>query len=419
MRKVFVIAVREYNAAVRTKAFLISLVMMPLLMGGSILMQELLRNRPPTEVKHFDVLDRTDGRELFDAVRARAATVQGADQKPLLVVNQVGPVARSEAALAELRREEAAKLRGGAIAGFLEIGPDVLQPADPRDPDPEYRHALVYRSSRPLEQSFPRLAAEAVNARVRELRGKGMGLAPGQVRSLVQAVPLEQNQAGFFVTLGLTMLMYMVVMLTTAPLMQGVLEEKMNRIAEVLLGSVRPFPLMLGKLLGMTAAALTISVVYLVGGWYAAHHYGLDEYLPPSLMVWFVVFQTLAVLMFGSLFSAVGAACTDMKETQSLMWPVMMLVMIPFFVLIPILQEPNGTLATAVSLFPFATPMLMVGRLGAAPGMPLWQPVAGVAVVLATTLLCVWAAGRVFRVGLLMQGKGARLGDLARWVLRG
>jgi ABC-2 type transport system permease protein len=213
--------------------------------------------------------------------------------------------------------------------------------------------------------------------------------------------------------------MFMFVLLTSTPLMQGVVEEKMQRIAEVLLGSVRPFELMLGKLLGMTAVSLTISAVYLGGGLWVARHFGYAQYLTPTLLAWFLIYQALAALMYGSLFTAVGAACTDMKETQTLMWPVMLLVMVPMFLVGNVIREPNGPMVTGVSLFPFATPMLMVSRMAVPPGVPWWQPVVGVAGVLVTTLLCVWAAGRIFRIGILMQGKGANLGEMARWVFRG
>jgi ABC-2 type transport system permease protein len=430
MRKVLVIAVREYNAAVRTKAFLISLVLMPVMMGGSLAVQAMVKDKAPTEVKHIAVLDLSPRAELVKAVDERARTdpkVKGAGGKQLLFIEPITAGGATDEALDRVRREQAERMRRGEIVGFLEIGPDVLEPL-PRNQVPDLRHVMVYRTTRPLEQSFPNLARTAVNeriqekrinARIHELNDKNPELSSNEVKALVEAVELEQSQAGFFLPFGLSMLMFMIVMLTTTPLMQGVLEEKMNRVAEVLLGSVRPFPLMLGKLLGMTGAALTVSAVYLTGGYLAARHYGLAEYLPANLLAWFVVFQTLAVLMFGSLFIAIGSACTDMKETQSLMWPVMLLVTVPFFVLVPILQEPNSTLAVAASFFPFATPMLMTARMGVAPGMPWWQPVAAVVVMLVTTLACVWAAGRIFRVGILMQGKGARMGELARWVLRG
>jgi ABC-2 type transport system permease protein len=218
---------------------------------------------------------------------------------------------------------------------------------------------------------------------------------------------------------GLMLLMFMLILLGATPLLQGVVEEKMQRIAEVLLGSVRPFQLMMGKLLGMVAVSLTLAAVYLTGAYWAAHRYHFAEYVATEMIVWFVVYQSLAVLMFGSLMIAVGAACTDMRETQSMMWPVMLLICLPMFVWINVIKEPNSSFSTAISLFPFATPMLMLGRQAVPPGIPWWQPALGICLVLLTTLLCVYAAGRIFRVGILMQGKGARVGEVFRWVFRG
>jgi ABC-2 type transport system permease protein len=131
------------------------------------------------------------------------------------------------------------------------------------------------------------------------------------------------------------------------------------------------------------------------------------------------VYLVLAVLMYASLFIAVGAAAGDIKETQALLMPVMLLVALPMLLLAAVIQDPNGPLAMGVSFFPFSTPMMMVARIAVPPGVPWWQPVVGVVLVLVTSLACVWAAGRIFRVGLLMQGKGVKFADLARWVIRG
>jgi ABC-2 type transport system permease protein len=99
--------------------------------------------------------------------------------------------------------------------------------------------------------------------------------------------------------------------------------------------------------------------------------------------------------------------------------PVMLVICIPMFVLTNVIQEPDGALATGMSYFPPSTPMLMIARLAIPPGIPWWEPFAGVAVVLAATLFCVWAASRIFRIGILMQGKGARFGELVKWIWRG
>ena len=169
----------------------------------------------------------------------------------------------------------------------------------------------------------------------------------------------------------------------------------------------------------MVAVSVTLSAVYLGGAYWAANRYDFTQFISPALICWFLLFQMLSVLMFGSLFIAIGAACTDMRETQSMVWPVMLLVTIPMFIWINVVREPNSAFSTGASFFPFATPMLMVIRLAVPPGVHSWQPVLGVLLVLATTLLCVWVGGRIFRLGILLQGKGANMGQLVKWVLRG
>jgi ABC-2 type transport system permease protein len=450
MRKIVVVAVREYLAAVRTKAFVVSLVIMPLLMGGSLVVQWLLRDLHDTRDKHFAVVDRTPGARVYPLLEQVVAEhnkdkirdpATGKQVAPRFVLHDVPPSADDPNAVWEQRIDLSGRVRKGEFFGVLEIGPDVLEPMPARTKEPDERHAIRYQSDRPTHRDFPQLVEKGLSPRIEALRYANADLKPSlaEVRALLARVPVdskglsERNPAtGEFrddsegirfaavgVPIGLMMLMFTVIMMGATPQMQGVVEEKMQRVAEVLLGSVRPFDLMLGKLLGMTAVSLTIATVYLGGAYWAAHRYGFDRLLSVELLVWFIVFQSLASLMYGSLFIAVGAACTDMKETQNLLWPVMLLAVFPMFLLGSVLQEPNSTVATAASFFPFATPMLMIARAAVPPGLPWWQPAVGVVVVLLTSLLCVYAAGRIFRVGILMQGKGARLADMARWVFRG
>ena len=223
----------------------------------------------------------------------------------------------------------------------------------------------------------------------------------------------------FFIPFALIMLMFMSIMIVCQPMLTSVIEEKQQRIAEVLLGSASPFQLMMGKLIGNVGVALTIVAVYLVGGYFLAQHYGYTDVLPVRLIGWFIGFEVLACLLFGAVFIGIGAACTEIKEAQSLMMPVMILVIFPLMVWINVLQEPLSGFATWVSLFPPATPMLMMLRLAASPMVPLWQPVLGMALTLATTLAAAFAAGRVFRIGLLVQGKAPKLSELAGWIVRG
>jgi len=444
MRKMLVIAVREYLAAVRTKTFLITLIIIPVLMSGSIFVQWLLRDFRDTKTKHFAVVDRTRGARLYPSI---AKAVQAYNERtkdpatnkailPRFEIEHVPAAANSAEAIAEQRLELSERVHKGELFGFLEIGPEVLEPAEGDSGKQE--HVVRYQSNRPTNRDFPhlieapllraiqdvrmeearvRLPREKVREIMRQTRVEAMGLTSRNPASgKIEDDTIQSRFAPVVVPIGFVMLMFMVVMMTAAPLMQGVVEEKMQRIAEVLLGSVRPFDLMLGKLVGMTAVSLTITTVYLSGAYWAAREYGFAKYIPPDLLAWFVVFQALAALMYGSLFIAVGAACTDMKETQNLMWPVMLVAMLPMFLMGSVLQEPNSAVATGLSFFPLATPMLMIMRQSVPPGVPAWHPILGVVLVVLMTLLCVWAAGRIFRVGILMQGKGAKLGEMLRWV---
>jgi ABC-2 type transport system permease protein len=439
-----VVALREYLAAVRTKAFIVSLVIMPILMGGSAVMQWLLKDYHDTKPKHFAIIDRTANEQIYPLVDKAIQKYNDAPEtkegkRPRFEIAKVAPSADDEYAKKEQRADLSELVRKGEYFGFLDVGADVLKPA-PTGTE-EDRYFLRYQSNRPTSQEFPRLIKVGVADQVPTIRFQQahFSVPLEQVREILEPVPMDMKGlmrrkpgtgeieeatqvsliAPVAVPIGLMMLMFMVVMMSATPLMQGVVEEKMQRIAEVLLGSVRPFDLMLGKLLGMTAVSLTVTAVYLGGLYWAAQHYGFVEYISGALLAWFLVFQALAALMFGSLFIAIGAACTDMKETQNLLWPVMLLLVMPMFVLANVLQEPNSSVATGLSFFPFATPMLMIMRQSVPPGIPAWQPSVGVALVLATTLLCVWAAGRIFRVGILLQGKGARPGEMLRWVFRG
>jgi ABC-2 type transport system permease protein len=120
--------------------------------------------------------------------------------------------------------------------------------------------------------------------------------------------------------------------------------------------------------------------------------------------------------MFGSIFIAIGAACTDLKDSQNMATPAMLIVALPLFTWMVVLRAPDGTAATMLSLIPTATPFLMLLRISLAPGPPAWQIALGIVLTLATVVLFVWAAGKIFRAGLLMQGKSASLGEMLRWV---
>ena len=474
MNKLFTVAKREFKAAVMTKAFLISITMMPLLMGGSIFIQMMVKDVKSTKDKKFVVIDRTlDGKvyaalelvmkERNDKLIFDEKTGKQKDCK-YIISREKSSEATPDAILKQ-RYELGEKVRKQELFGFLDIGAKVLE--TPKV-DAKYMAAYAatlasqtgessrdrekteaaklpdevimrYYSNNPTYNDFMAIARVELNTMIEADRSVAEGISPQKLINIVQPVFLANKDlprmnkfsgqledgkdvnpvVSFLVPYGIIIVMFMVIMVGATPLMQGVVEEKMQRISEVLLASARPFELMMGKLLGGVSVSLLLGSVYIVGALYAAWQYGFTDYISPGVIVWFLIYLALAVLMFGSLFIAVGAACTDIKETQSLLMPVMMLAVFPMFFVVKVIQEPDSALATGLSYIPFATPSIMLARVAIPPGVAFWEPVLGVVIVCATALLCVWIASRIFRVGLLMQGKGASFIELAKWVWRG
>jgi ABC-2 type transport system permease protein len=454
MYKALVVARREYQAAVRTKAFLISLFLMPLLMGGGAIAQFLLQGQVDTREKRFAVVDRTEGERLAAALAAAAQTRNteqifdqetGEQLKPAFSIERVPPSDPTPAAIGQQRFELSERVRNDELFGFLEIGSDVYDSNDaaaaaaPAEIHVSDAPLVRYQSNSPTYDDFRDWARPILEQAVQRERFKRTELDEAAVRAVIRPVPLvvkglsekdaatgavqeakDDNQvASILVPAALMILMFMLIMVGGTPAMQGVVEEKMQRIAEMVLGSIPPFELMMGKLLGLMGVSLTLAALYLGGAYWAANHFGFADLVSPRVLAWFIVYLIVAILMYGSLFIAVGAACSDIRDTQTMLWPVMLLAMLPLFVWINVAREPTSTFATATSFIPTATPMLMVIRLAVPPGIPWWQPALGLVVMLATTLVCVYAAGRIFRVGILMQGKGASLRDLARWIVAG
>ena len=215
------------------------------------------------------------------------------------------------------------------------------------------------------------------------------------------------------------MLMFLMVMMTVPGLLHSVMEEKTQRIAEVLLGSIRPFEFMMGKVLGGIAVALTSSAVYIVGGILVVRHMDLEKYIPYQILPWFFAYMLLAIIMLGAMSATLGSTCSEAKDAQSLTSMTTLPAMIPMFIYFPVVKEPMSSFATWVSLFPTFTPFLMLIRQTTPAGIPAWQPWLGLVGVLSFTILFVWAGGRIFRVAILMQGTPPKLMNLIRWALRG
>jgi len=438
MSKVLQIAKREYLAIVRTKGFVIGLVLAPVVMGGSAIAMALLEGHVDTRDRTLAVVDRSGvvAEALVAAAEARSARAvydeeTGEKVAPAFVIEVVEPDDRDPQAQ---RLELSNRVRGGRLHAFIEIGAGVLHPRE----DTAAARVAYYAENAAMDE-VRRWVERPINDHLRWLRLRETGIETSAVpdmfdwvaagpMALVSLNPETGEMRGgrrtseieaLAVPLVLPMLMFLMIMMGAVPLLNAVVEEKSQRIAEVVLGSAQPSAFMAGKVVGGVAVSLTGSAVYILGGVLALQHMGLSEHIPYRILPWFVAYMLMAIVMLGSVYLAFGSACNDAQEAQSLMLPAMLPVMIPMFVMVPVLREPDSLFATLFSLIPPFTPMLMLIRMAVREGVPLWQQWFGLAAMVAAAAFAVWAAGRIFRVAILMQGVPPKLGNLLRWAFRG
>ena len=247
-------------------------------------------------------------------------------------------------------------------------------------------------------------------------------------------------------------LMYMVIFIYGGMVMRSVMEEKINRIVEVMISSVKPFQLMLGKIIGVGGVGLTQLAIWLilipaimfgVQSFFGApqeaqqmaelasqmegvsqdmNDFDLNKILTEiKAMNWWLIIPVFVIYFFGgyfiysSLFAAVGSAIgDDMGEGQQLMFPIVVPVIMAFIFLQPVLQDPNGKLAVITSLFPFFSPIIMPARLAFDP--PMWQVLLSILLLILTSIFIAWFAGRIYRIGILMYGKKVNLKEIWKWL---
>ena len=454
MRKIITIAIREYWAMVGTKAFLVSIIMMPILMLGGIFAMELMQNVEQTKERTIAVIDHSN--QFYDLLTERAAIHKAMLQKQaemkasgksaeepsddisvpgmapeIYHLEKIDPQSASE----ELRFELSERIRNQELYAFVEIPADVLKTGLTDDNDIKFysQDSSLSLARNWLGSVVSRLAKEKriaesgiAKSDVRKIRKasspvtvKGFGLFTKSNNGSIKTESEQNPITSLFLPMGIMMLMFMVIFMAAQPMLESVIEEKSQRIAEVLLGSANPFQLMLGKLLGTVAGSLTVFAIYAIGAFLLASNRGWMDLVPFEIMPWFLAFQIVGVLLYASIFMAVGASVSQLKEAQSMLLPVWMLMMSPLFIWFFIVRDPLGPLATGFSFFPPATPTTMVLRMATGQSIPVWQPILGLVLTLLTTLLIVFLAARIFRVGILWQGKTPKLSEIFRWATTG
>jgi ABC-2 type transport system permease protein len=410
MRRVLLIAKRDYLAAVRAKAFLIGLIVAPILFGGGFIGLSVMKKKPDLADRKIAVLDLSG-----KAVAPIAETVAAKQAKE----KQKGPRYLIEPATGD-RLNLSDRVRRKEYYAFLVI-PATGETAE------------YYTNASGIDESRGWLSGPIADG-IRRARLVEAGVAAGQIPELLApttvqsmslltrdtAKPKKRDEVEvIMVPLATMMLLCMIVLASASPMLGAVADDKTQRVFEMLLGSATPFELMLGKVIAAVGLALTSSVFYVSAGLLVLQSMALMGLAPLTILPWFVIYLIADVMVLSSLGMALGAACGSPNEAQQLAMLVLAPVMIPMFLFMPVLQQPNGPIAVAMSFFPPFTPILMMLRQTLPGGVPAWQPWVALLGVVVWTLGMSWAASRVFRVVILVQGKLPKFGQLVRWAIQG
>jgi len=218
-----------------------------------------------------------------------------------------------------------------------------------------------------------------------------------------------------FLPFACGILIFIGVMMGGGGLMTSTVEEKSNRVIEVLLAAVSPLELMYGKLLGQLGLGLTLTAVYLLMSVYTLAQFSLVGLLDPMLIVYVFAFYIVTFLVFGSLMLTIGSAVNQMAEAQSFMGPITILLVAGYSLTPVIGAAPNSSFSVAMSFIPPVNTFAMIARVASSAPPPSWQVWATLFISCITAALVVWFAAKVFKVALLMHGKPPSLGTLIKW----
>lgn len=251
--------------------------------------------------------------------------------------------------------------------------------------------------------------------------------APGQEQS-------SSSEAAMMIAYGAGFMIYMFIFLYGGQVMQGIVEEKSSRVIEVIVSSVRPVQLMMGKIIGVALVSLTQLAIWIVlvsvgfnilemvsanvGGGMAQALSTLSGMFAPGylagLVVCFVLLFIGGYLLYASMFAAIASGVDNIADTQQLQLPVTMPLILSIIILLNVLQNPGSPMAFWFSIIPFTSPIVMMARLPY--GVPTWEIILALVLLYATFMATTYLAARIYRTGIFMYGKKPTLREIIRWV---
>jgi ABC-2 type transport system permease protein len=420
MRKVWAVIRREFIERVRTKWFVISTVLGPVFMIGVTVLPSLLMSRSG-RVNHIVLVD--EGAGGF-AARLRTQ-LEGSSRFTVDLVQ--APAHPGDA----LRDSLTNAVRSEQIDGFLTVSAATV---DSGAAEYRGRNVSSLRDMGVMESVLrqgvvtERLTRQGVDAAAVQAAQRGIDLRT--LRVTKSGATGESGMVTFFLGYAVGIVLYMIILIYGINVMRSVLEEKQTRIIEVLVSSLRPFQLMLGKVIGVGGVGLFQFGIWALTGYLMVHfraqilgafHVSADQVnafpmpvISATLLAVIGVYFVLGFLLYAALFAVVGASVTADSEAQQAQQPVMMLLVFSLIVSFAALNDPGGQMAVATSMIPFSSPIIMPVRV-ATSDVPTAQLILSLAISAATCLLVVWLSARVYRIGILMYGKRPNLKELWRW----
>lgn len=427
MAKTFVVFKREYLERVRSKWFIVATVLGPVFLGLITVLPIVLSSRTKSSNRLSDIviIDAT-GKELGDRVAKTLASFTPKAPAPRVRTVTAGrvPIEEQRATQEVIDRE---------ALGYLVL-----------DSNTTAGNSVRYAGRNATSLIDIQVIERTVQRAVLSTRLEGEGIDAGRVALLTNVKIDAKTQkisdrgkekasglASFFFGYAIAILLYMMIAIYGQNIMRGVLEEKTNRVAEVVVSSVKPDVLLAGKILGAGMVALTQVVAWIAmtlimyelrGPMLKA--FGVSAAMAgavripgvsPMVGVALLLFFLLGFILYAALFGAVGAMVSNQEDVQQAATPVMMLLIASIIFMQPVLLNPSSTLASVVSWIPFTAPIMMPLRMSliAVP----WYEIVGS--LLSVTLGCwfaIWLSARIYRVGLLMYGKRPDMRELARWI---
>jgi ABC-2 type transport system permease protein len=430
--KIVTVAIREYIETIKTKTFVISSFLLPLVMICVIFATEKISELSEQEkvpTRHIAVVDNTG--VVYDELSRKIDEFNKKNPQRKLELERID--AGDDEQISKLRD----RVNASELYAYLTIPADVLAVKTPPDDDAHSDAAATQPSAEGCEfgrkdnqMEVQATVQRMLNEAVTEVRFAHADppIDISQVKRLQTPVTLRefdvktgQDTSGselirFMTPFAFMFLLFMGTMTISQGLLTSVIEEKSSRVVEVLLSAVSPTQLMAGKILGMVAVGATLMSIWGIVGYAGAHSHGMGYLVTPYRLTFVVLYFIPGFLLFSAFLAAVGAACNSLKEAQSMAAPLTLLTIVPMMLWWNISQNPESTLSLVLSYIPPITPFVMILRLCANPEISPFEIATTLALLWAAVIATIWFAGKVFRVGVLMYGKPPSLRELVHWL---